>query len=83
MPMILLGDLNEWLIYGRTLRRLVSHLYGAPAPRTYPARYLLFALARIWVHPGERLARVDVHRSPLARVASDRYPLVAELSMSL
>jgi endonuclease/exonuclease/phosphatase family metal-dependent hydrolase len=83
MPMILLGDLNERLIYSRTLRRLVSHFYRSPAPRTFPARYPLFALDRIRVHPGERLARVDVHRSPLARVALGHYPLIAELSMSL
>jgi endonuclease/exonuclease/phosphatase family metal-dependent hydrolase len=80
MPVILLGDLNEWFIYGGTLRRLVSHFYRARSPKTFPTRYPLFALDRIWVHPGERLLKVEVHKSALARVASDHYPLIAHLS---
>ena len=82
MPVILLGDLNEWFVYGRTLRRLVTHFYRASAPRTFPTRYPLFALDRIWVHPGERLIRVDAHRSALARIASDHYPLIAHIAPS-
>jgi endonuclease/exonuclease/phosphatase family metal-dependent hydrolase len=81
LPVILLGDLNEWFVYGRTLRRLVTHFHRARALRTFPTRYPLFALDRIWVHPGERLMRVDVHRTPLARVASDHYPLIARISV--
>jgi endonuclease/exonuclease/phosphatase family metal-dependent hydrolase len=79
MPVILLGDLNEWFVYGRTLRRLVTHFHRASALRTFPTRYPLFALDRIWVHPGERLMRVDVHRTRLSRVASDHYPLIAHI----
>jgi len=60
MPVTLLGELNEWFIYGRTLRRLVAHFYRARSPRTFPIRYPLFALERIWVHPGARLVRMDV-----------------------
>jgi hypothetical protein len=33
----------EWFIYGRTLRRPVSHFYRARSPRTSPTRYRLFA----------------------------------------
>ncbi|SAL81808.1 endonuclease/exonuclease/phosphatase [Caballeronia terrestris] len=80
MPVILLGDLNEWFVHGRTLRRLVTHFYRVPAPRTFPTRYPLFALDRIWVHPGERLVRVEVHRTPLSRIASDHYPLIAHFT---
>lgn len=82
MPVILLGDLNEWFVHGRTLRRLVTRFHRANALRTFPTRYPLFALDRIWVHPGERLAAVRVHRTPLARVASDHYPLVAHICAS-
>ncbi|KMZ13731.1 Endonuclease/Exonuclease/phosphatase family protein [Candidatus Burkholderia humilis] len=80
LPIILLGDLNERFVYGRTLRRLVTHFHRASALRTFPTRYPLFALDRIWVHPGERLMRVDVHCTPLSRVASDHYPLIAHIS---
>ncbi|MPW08186.1 endonuclease [Paraburkholderia sp. CNPSo 3155] len=83
LPVILLGDLNEWFVYGRTLRRLVTHFRRATALRTFPTRFPLFALDRIWVHPGERLLLVDVHRTPLSRVASDHYPLIAHISASV
>jgi endonuclease/exonuclease/phosphatase family metal-dependent hydrolase len=80
MPVILLGDLNEWFIHGRTLRRLVTHFHRARSLHTFPTRCPMFALDRIWVHPGERLVRVDVHRSALARMASDHYPLIAQIA---
>ncbi|SAL73135.1 endonuclease/exonuclease/phosphatase [Caballeronia peredens] len=80
LPVILLGDLNEWFVYGRTLRRLVTHFHRASALRTFPTRCPLFALDRIWVHPGERLMRVDVHRTRLSRIASDHYPLIAHIA---
>ncbi|KVD07052.1 endonuclease [Burkholderia ubonensis] len=79
MPVILLGDINEWLMRGRALRTLVTRFRRAPAPRTFPTLYPLFALDRIWIHPGELLIDVAVHRSARARRASDHYPLVARM----
>jgi endonuclease/exonuclease/phosphatase family metal-dependent hydrolase len=81
LPVILVGDINEWFVRGRALRALVSHFRRAPAPRTFPTFCPVFALDRIWVHPGECLVDVTVHRSALARRASDHYPLVARIRM--
>jgi endonuclease/exonuclease/phosphatase family metal-dependent hydrolase len=78
---VLLGDLNEWLLWGRPLRWLRRYFAAAPQPRTYPARFPLFALDRIWVHPRSALTAIAVHDSPAARVASDHLPLVAELAI--
>jgi endonuclease/exonuclease/phosphatase family metal-dependent hydrolase len=79
LPVILVGDINEWFVHGQALRTLVSHFRRAPAPRTFPTFWPVFALDRIWVHPGEWLGDVSVHRSMLARGASDHYPLVAQI----
>lgn len=76
---VLLGDLNEWFLWGRPLRSLHRHFGAAPAPPTFPSGWPLFALDRVWVHPRARLLRVSRHRSALARVASDHLPLCAEL----
>jgi endonuclease/exonuclease/phosphatase family metal-dependent hydrolase len=81
LPVILVGDINEWFVRGRALRALVSHFRRAPAPRTFPTFCPMFALDRIWMHPGEYLVDVAVHRSALARQASDHYPLVARIRM--
>lgn len=51
----------------------------APAPRTFPTVCPVFSLDRIWIHPGELLVDVVVHRSVRARHASDHYPLVARM----
>jgi endonuclease/exonuclease/phosphatase family metal-dependent hydrolase len=77
---ILLGDLNEWLLWGRPLRWLRRHFTSTPQPRTYPARFPLFALDRIWVQPRMALTDIAVHVSPAARIASDHLPLVATLT---
>ncbi|WP_260464141.1 endonuclease/exonuclease/phosphatase family protein [Burkholderia sp. Bp8963] len=82
MPVILLGDINEWFVHGRALRALVTHFRRAPAPRTFPTLCPLFSLDRIWVHPGEWLVDVAVHRSTRARCASDHYPLVARIRVT-
>ena len=78
-PGVLLGDLNEWLLWGRPLSWLDRHFASSGHPRTYPARFPLFALDRIWVSPDTLLLSVKTHRSPLARMASDHLPLKAML----
>jgi endonuclease/exonuclease/phosphatase family metal-dependent hydrolase len=77
MPVILMGDVNEWFVWGRPLRALVSHFEAAPAPRTFPSRWPVFSLDRIWIRPRHRLLHVSVHNTALARVASDHLPLIA------
>lgn len=79
MPVLLMGDVNEWFVWGRTLRRLISHFQPAPAPATFPSCLPLLALDRIWIRPRHRLVCVRVHGSPAARLASDHRPLVATI----
>ena len=76
-PTILLGDLNEWFLWGRPLRWLRRHFQRTPAPATFPSGRPLFALDRIWVWPRELLQRVAVHSTPLSRIASDHLPVTA------
>lgn len=83
LPVILLGDINEWFVHGRALRALVTRFRRAPAPRTFPTYFPVFALDRVWVHPGEWLTSVQVHRTALARTASDHYPLIARIDTGL
>jgi endonuclease/exonuclease/phosphatase family metal-dependent hydrolase len=76
-PMALMGDINEWFLWGRPLRKLHARFGEPPSPSTFPSGWPMFALDRIWVSPLERLGRLTVHASALARVASDHLPLVA------
>ena len=79
MPVVLMGDINEWLLWGRALRWLTSHFQKAPAPPTFPSRLPVFSLDRIWIRPHHRLVQVRAHATPLARIASDHLPLVAHI----
>jgi endonuclease/exonuclease/phosphatase family metal-dependent hydrolase len=80
LPTVLLGDLNEWFLRRTALRWLHNHFGESPAHATFPSLLPMFALDRIWVAPASMLRRSWVHRSRLARIASDHLPLVAELA---
>jgi endonuclease/exonuclease/phosphatase family metal-dependent hydrolase len=81
-PTVLLGDLNEWFLWGRPLRWLHAHFGRPPAPPTFPAGRPVAALDRLWVKPRQCLCSLVVHRSPLARLASDHLPIVATLDLA-
>jgi endonuclease/exonuclease/phosphatase family metal-dependent hydrolase len=74
---VVLGDINEWLPLGRPLRWLHELFGHSPAERTFPSRWPLFALDRVWVRPRHALLAFGAHRSPLAVRASDHLPIKA------
>lgn len=79
---LLMGDMNEWLPWGRVLRRLRGTFGGSVACRTFPSVWPALALDRIYVRPVHRLISLHAVRSPITRVASDHLPLVAEVDVS-
>jgi endonuclease/exonuclease/phosphatase family metal-dependent hydrolase len=74
---ILLSDFNEWLPTGRSLRWIHTHLGKTALVRTFPSRFPVFALDRIWVSPPAALVDLCSVRNPLTRMASDHLPLKA------
>jgi endonuclease/exonuclease/phosphatase family metal-dependent hydrolase len=74
---VVLGDINEWLPLGRPLRWLHGLLGKPPSQRTFPVWLPVFALDRVWVRPHEALLSLRVHNSPVARTASDHFPVKA------
>jgi endonuclease/exonuclease/phosphatase family metal-dependent hydrolase len=77
---LLLGDLNEWWPPRFSVRNLNARLGRASSPRTFPSKFPLFSLDRIWVSPREALLETKVTKTPLARTASDHLPLHATVS---
>ncbi len=80
-PVVLLGDVNEWFLWGRPLRWIHRHFKRTPALATFPAGRPLFALDRIWVEPHRILQNMAVHTSDMARIASDHLPISATLDL--
>jgi endonuclease/exonuclease/phosphatase family metal-dependent hydrolase len=82
LPTILMGDINEWFLWGRPLRWMHRHFQQTPSPPTFPSNMPVFALDRIWVKPRTLLRKMSVHVTPLAQLASDHLPLKAELDLT-
>jgi endonuclease/exonuclease/phosphatase family metal-dependent hydrolase len=79
---LLLGDINEWWALGRPLRWLHRCFEGrAGGARTFPARWPLLALDRIWVHPKRALIDHQVFRGAESRVASDHLPVRVRIAL--
>lgn len=79
---ILMGDLNEWQIWGKSLR-VFRRVFGSPAaPSTFPSGWPLIPLDRVWVSPASALLDVQAHRSEQSRTASDHLPVKADILFS-
>lgn len=83
VPCLLTGDMNEWLPWSRHVAWLDRRLGRNRPPPTFPSRCPLLTLDRLWLRPSVALAGLSVHRSPLARVASDHLPLCARIDTDL
>ncbi|HEX9284153.1 MAG TPA: endonuclease/exonuclease/phosphatase family protein [Nitrospirales bacterium] len=85
-PRLLLGDFNEW--FNGAASRLLRKEFGDPCGRrrslrTHPSPLPVFPLDRIYHDPAVTLDRVAVHRSRVARAASDHLPTYADLRLNL
>jgi endonuclease/exonuclease/phosphatase family metal-dependent hydrolase len=85
MPTLLVGDLNEWRPGRRSSLRPLGALFGPlqASPPSFPAPLPLVSLDRILGWPQGVLRQVEVHRSPLSRIASDHLPLKAEIDLGV
>ena len=81
-PVLVLGDMNEWRPRAAASRAFDRLLGPTGRMATFPAKRPAFALDRIWASPRSRLEVLRVHRSALARVASDHLPIVGELNLA-
>jgi len=80
-PRVVLGDFNEW--HRGPVTRGLRREFASPMRRrrTHPAMFPLFALDRIYWDAELEGEEFSVHRSRLARVASDHLPVVARLRL--
>jgi endonuclease/exonuclease/phosphatase family metal-dependent hydrolase len=81
--LVVLGDINEWFPFSRPLRWFNRLLGRSLAERSFPSRWPLFALDRVWVRPRRALLALKAHRSPLAEKASDHLPVKAIVATRL
>jgi endonuclease/exonuclease/phosphatase family metal-dependent hydrolase len=75
----LMGDLNEWYLWGRPMRWLKRYFRISHQPATFPSRWPFLALDRIWVYPAQRIKTIYSIKTAQSQAASDHLPLVAEI----
>ena len=85
---IFLGDLNSvrasraYRLIGAQMRDVRTLVSPPGAFRTFPTRFPSLAVDHIFINAALQPAKLSVHRTPLSRVASDHFPLVADLLRS-
>jgi endonuclease/exonuclease/phosphatase family metal-dependent hydrolase len=86
-PVVVVGDLNAGAgskAYGRLASELRDVQLEATLPRlqpTFHARLPVRRIDHIFVSPSIEVLHAEARRTPLARVASDHLPLVADLRL--
>jgi endonuclease/exonuclease/phosphatase family metal-dependent hydrolase len=83
VPTILLGDLNEWRLGDRSSLSTFRSTFGAQPPSvpSFPANMPILALDRIIANRSGLISAIEVHNSPLARIASDHLPIKTMLTL--
>jgi endonuclease/exonuclease/phosphatase family metal-dependent hydrolase len=84
-PVVLLGDLNEWRLGRRSSLRRLEPAFGPLQANvaSFPAHFPIWSLDRIVANPHQIVSHIDVHDSPLARLASDHLPVTARLRIDI
>lgn len=83
-PLVLCGDFNSrpastvHQILGEPLRDVWT-LLGLPRPRTFSTRWPVLCLDYAFVSPGVNVERAERWTSPMAVLASDHFPVLAEV----
>ncbi|MDR6290786.1 MULTISPECIES: endonuclease/exonuclease/phosphatase family protein [Inquilinus] len=77
---VMLGDFNDWTWRGAVRKGLAQVLPARTPQRTFPARWPLLTLDRVYCRPHAALIRSWA--DPDGRHASDHLPLIAEIRLA-
>jgi endonuclease/exonuclease/phosphatase family metal-dependent hydrolase len=83
IPLVLMGDFNQWIPFWGGARSLDRLLGPAPRRATFPAGLPFVSFDRIWVYPRHLLIDLRAFATPATRFASDHLPLLARLRYPL
>ena len=81
--LVLMGDFNEWRRRGPALKRIEEALGPAPCVASFPNRWPVLALDRVWTRPRNALLSIEAHRTRRSAAASDHLPVVATVATGL
>ena len=76
---VMLGDFNDWFVFGNVRRSLATLLPARTKLRTFPARRPLLMLDRIYCRPVSALVKYWTDHE--ARSMSDHLPVIADIRL--
>lgn len=79
---LVLGDLNEWRPLSRVSRVLAGRFGQARGCASYPTRWPVLHLDRIYARPSGLVLSQTAIRTPATRLASDHYPVMVTIALS-
>jgi endonuclease/exonuclease/phosphatase family metal-dependent hydrolase len=77
---VVMGDFNDWLWAGSVRSALARANFRPTSLRTFPSRYPLLRLDRIYCRPPDALRAAFTDQT--ARESSDHLPVVADISLA-
>ena len=76
---ILGGDFNEWQFFSRAFKKINQVLTPLRTGATFPSRWPIFRLDRLWISSTHAAVQVKVVKDSLARRHSDHCPIVMDV----
>lgn len=81
MPLIVGGDFNEWQLFSRSLKIIDDILTQHKVGATFPTRWPLFRLDRIWSYPSNLVKTIKILKTKETKYYSDHYPILLEIEV--
>lgn len=81
-PLVLAGDFNEWQFFTSAFRKLDTTLNQHKVGATFPSRFPLFSLDRVWTTDDVTVRQVKKLTSRRTRVLSDHLPVEVDIDFS-
>lgn len=82
LPLLVGGDFNEWQIFSSRIRNVNRLLRPHGVGATFPTRWPIFKLDRIWSRPAALVKNATVIKTPETRLYSDHFPIEATLDIA-
>lgn len=84
MPTVMIGDFNEWRIGKSSSLTTLLPFFDVTMGTvpSFPSRFPFLPLDRVFSYPHELVTSVEIHNTPLSRVASDHLLLKANINLS-
>jgi endonuclease/exonuclease/phosphatase family metal-dependent hydrolase len=83
MPTIMLGDFNEWRRVRRSALAVLEPVFGSlPVLSSFPSGLPFLPMDRMFDWPPSLITHIEIHDTPIARLASDHLPLVADVDLN-